>query len=346
MKRLNLYTTDGWVNAGIWFQDPAPFVVALGGRGIGKTFGALDYLTAPETGQKHIYMRRTQAQIDACKIPELNPYKSVNAARGRQVLVSALGKYTAGIYNGEVVDGVLKAAGEPIGIGIALSVFANIRGVDGMGYKVLLFDEALKEAHERPFAHEGEALLNAYETLNRNRELQGQAPLKLVLLSNTNDLSSPLLDALGIVGTIDKMQKRGKEYASIGRDLSIYLYKDSPISERKRNTALYRVASSADFTDMALDNKFSAANYEYVRTLPLREYVPVVTVGNVTVFSHVNNGTFYVVDGVKSTTRFTTLPIDLKGFRKEYYYLYEALLSKRLYYSTATAKVQFEKVWR
>ena len=66
---VNYYLDNGFVNARIWFDDPAPFVIALGGRGIGKTFGALDYLTGE--GVKHIYMRRTQAQIDACKLCKL-----------------------------------------------------------------------------------------------------------------------------------------------------------------------------------------------------------------------------------------------------------------------------------
>lgn len=342
---MNLYTPEGWVNAALWFQDPAPFIIALGGRGIGKTFGALDYLTSDSTGCRHIYMRRTQAQIDACKIPELNPYKSVNAVRGRQYIMTAMGKYTAGLYKGELVDGVLRPAGDALGLGIALSVFANIRGIDGLGYEVLLYDEFIKERHERPFAHEGEAFLNAYETLNRNRELQGLQPLKVVLLSNSNDLSSPILDALGLVGMIDKMQRKGKQYGNVRSDISVYLYKDSPISDRKRNTALYRVANSDDFAGMALDNNFSAANYEYVRSCPLREFSPLVSIGQVTVYSHVNNGTFYVVDGVKSADYFTTLPIAVQSFKREYYYLFEALLSKRLFYSSATAKIAFERIW-
>lgn len=257
-----------------------------------------------------------------------------------------MGKYTAGLYRGEETDGVLKASGAVCGLAIALSVFANIRGVDGLGYNVLLFDEFVKERHERPFAHEGEAFLNAYETLNRNRELQGKAPLKAVLLSNTNDLASPILDALGVVGVIDKMQRHGKTFSSV-RDglISIYLYNDSPISEQKRGTALYRVANSADFSDMALSNKFGAANYEYVVSRPLREYSPLVSIGGVTVYSHVNNGTFYCVDGVKSATRYEMLPNDIKAFRRAYYYLFEALLTKRMYYATATAKIIFEKIW-
>lgn len=341
----NYYLDSGFVNARVWFDDPAPFVIALGGRGIGKTFGALEILTE-DGAPKHIYMRRTQAQIDACKIGELNPYKSVNDYCKRSFIMTAMGKYTAGVYRGEEKDGALKPVGAPVGLGIALSVFANIRGVDGLGYRVLLFDEFIKERHERPFAREGEAFLNAYETLNRNREIQGGEPLKAILLSNSNDLRSPILEALGVVDLIDKMNRRGKHHGTAaGGAISVYLYPDSPISERKKDTALYKVANSADFEAMALDNKFSAANYENVKSCPLREYTPLVSVGGVTVYSHINNGTFYVVEGVKSPLVYTTLPNDMKAFKRAYIYLYDALLRRELYYSSAPVKVRFERVW-
>ena len=344
---MQQYLDNGYVNARAWFDDPAPFIVALGGRGIGKTFGALDYLSGRDDG-KMIYMRRTQAQIDAVKLPELNPFKSVNEARGRDWMVSPMGKYTAGIYHGKEIDGAVKPDGAPLGLCIALSVFSNIRGVDGLGYDVLLYDEFIKEAHERPIRNEGDAFLNCYETLNRNRELQGKPPLKCVLLSNTNDLSAPVLDALGIGDDIEQMQRRHKARRVVADGaVSIYLYADSPISAAKRNTALYKVANaSGDFSEMALDNAFSAANYEHVEQRPLREYDPLVSVGSVTVYQRRGARGFYVVEGVRAETRYSTLPINIKAFRADYWYLYEAMLNRELYYASASVKIRFEKIWR
>lgn len=350
MAKNELYTREGWINAQLWFNDPAPFVVCIGGRGTGKTFGALDILTSPDNGYgKFVYMRRSQSQIDACKLSELNPFKSINDARGRSVIMTAMGKYVAGIYNGQLdKDSVLRPAGEPVGIGIALSVFSNIRGVDGLGYDFLLYDEFIKETHEKPIKAEGSAFLNAYETLNRNRELQGRVPLKALLLSNSNDLSSPILDAMGLVKVVDHMQRKGQSRATAaGGAISVYLYQDSPISARKAATALYRVANNnGDFANMALHNKFSAANYEYVANKPLKEYRPLVSIGNVTVYEHVNNGTYYVVAGVKAEDRYSMLPIDIKGFRRNYWYLYEAMLQKSLFYASAPIKIEFEGVWK
>lgn len=343
---MNFYQDNGYVEAHLWFDDPAPIVFAIGGRGIGKTFNALDVLTGEMPETKYIYMRRTQSQIDACKLPELNPFKSINKKKGRDYVMSAMGKYVAGIYHGVVEDGALKATGAPVGIGIALSVFSNIRGVDGLDYDLLLFDEFIKEHHERPIQAEGEAFLNAYETLNRNRELEGIKPLKAILLSNSNDLASPILDSFGLIDLVDKMQRKGRNYATAAHGMiAVYLYHDSPISKRKEATALYKATSNKDFSAMSLENSFSAANYEYVRALPLQEFKPLVSIGNCTVYQHASNNTFYVIDGVKSDNRYTTLPLEQKGFRRRYWFLYEAMLDKRLFYSNAAVKIRFERVW-
>ena len=343
-----LYSDNGFIDHTLWYKDPAPFIIALGGRGTGKTYGALLDVVAGHYG-KIVYVRRSDIQLQAVKLPELNPFKRVNTDTGSDLMFAPMGKLTAGIYHGEDVDGVQKPVGSPVGIGIALSVFSNIRGVDGMDYQTVIFDEFIKERTEKGIRNEGEAFLNMYETLNRNRELAplNMPPLKCLLLANSNDLRSPILDALGLVDTIDRMLTKGQEYKTM-RDgmLSIYLYQDSPVSRAKSKTALYKVANSADFSEMALENHFSKANYEYVKSCPLKEYHPLCTIGDVTVYEHNrDSGLYYVIDGIKSDCVYTTYPVDLRAFRQDFFFLYEALLDKSLYYSSASVKIRFERVW-
>lgn len=347
MSSKELYLPSGFINHALWYEDPAPFIVAMGGRGTGKTYGALCDVVAGHYG-KIVYVRRNDTQLSAAKLPELNPFKRVNADLGSDLMFAPMGKNVAGIYHGVNKDGTVVASGDPLGIGVPLSVFSNIRGIDGMDYDSIIFDEFVKESHERPIKNEDQAFLNLYESLNRNRELPplNRKPLKCLLLANTNDLRSPILDALGLVDILDRMIKKGQEYKTI-RDgvLSIYLYQDSPISKEKEHTALYRVTKNADFKTMALQNSFTKANYEYVESRPLREYMPLVTIGDVTVYKHVRERLFYVVAGIRSTVYYSTYPVDTKAFRADYYYLYEALLEKRLYYASASVKIQFERIW-
>ena len=105
-------------------------------------------------------------------------------------------------------------------------------------------------------------------------------------------------------------------------------------------------ANNRDFAQMALENRFSGANYEYVASKPLQEYTPLVSIGDVTVYEHTRrHAEFYVVDGVKAEQKYSTYPVDIRAFKNDYFYLMEALLDKRLYYSSAYVKVKFERVW-
>ena len=94
MDKRNLYISDGWINAGLLVNSPEPFVVALGGRGIGKTYGILKHLYCNEV--PFIYMRRTQTQLDAVTIQPLNPYNQIAADLGEHITAEKLSKHTAG----------------------------------------------------------------------------------------------------------------------------------------------------------------------------------------------------------------------------------------------------------
>lgn len=342
MIAKSVYNSDGWVNAQTFFDDPATFIVVCGGRGIGKTFNVLKYTLDNQI--KFVYVRRTQEQINAVKLPVLNPFKKINDVCGYHIGVGSIGKNVAGFYNCVEDKGEYKISGAPVGIGLALSTFASIRGIDGSDYELLLFDEFVPEKHERPIKAEEEAFLNAYETLNRNREFDGQPPLKCILLSNANDLNSAILHAIGARDMLDEMIRKKQQYKNVGA-LSIYRLIDSPVSERKKKTALYQVAKNKDFRRMSIENEFSESNYENVEVKPINEYKPLVSIGEITVYEHKSDSSYYVVPGIKSKIRFTMLPNDVKSFRRHYWYLYEAILNKSIAYATAPVKIDFESLW-
>lgn len=341
MNKSDFYTPDGWINADTIFNDSATFIVCTGGRGIGKTFGMLAGIL--ERDLKFIYLRRTQSQIDTIKLAELNPFKAVNDALGYDIVSAPLGKYMGGFYH-QNSEG--KPDGSPLGIAVALSTVSNVRGMSAEDYDIILFDEFIPEKHERPIKEEGTAFLNCMETVNRNRELQGRPAIKTVLLSNSNDLDSPILDSIGALKPLDEMIRKRQNYKSLyGGVLSIYRYLDSPISTRKKDTALYRVTHSEDFASMALSNEFSKSNYENVRNRPINQYRPLVSIGDVTVYEHKSMNDYYIVPGVKSANIYTMLPNSRKAFIRKYWYLKEAMLLQHISYATAPTKITFEKVW-
>ena len=335
----NLYENDGWINAAAVVNSKAPFVVCVGGRGIGKTYGVFKELLTKHN-KPFIYLRRAQVQIDACKTQELSPFTAVARDLNIAVDSGSISKYVAGFYR---VEGDKKNL---IAIGIALSTFSNIRGFDASDYDHIVFDEFIPEKHERPISHEGEAFLNVLETINRNRELKDLPPVKTIMLSNANKLDSPILAAIGALNPLDRMIRKGNDRATFyNGDLEIFRYINSPVSAKKKNTALYRLSNSKDFSDMSLNNSFGEEAYRNVKSLPIQEFLPLASINGITVLRHKSNKTYYVVNGVKSERVYTSTQQQQREFCRRTYNSYEAWCRGNVFFATAEAKVKFENIW-
>ena len=133
-----------------------------------------------------------------------------------------------------------------------------------------MFDEFIPERHEKALKNEADAFFNVYETINRNRELNGDPPLQTLCLSNSNSLASPILNALNLVKVVEKMQaKQQSEYINQNAGVAIFLLYNSPISDRKRETALYRATHGTEFSRMSLENEFSYDDMNDIQSVPL-----------------------------------------------------------------------------
>ena len=119
-----IYTESGWVNWDYLLSQPESFLAVVGARGTGKTYGALTDVVRGVYG-KIVYVRRNDTQLSAAKLPELNPFKRVNADMGTDLMFAPMGKNTAGIYHGVAKDGVIVPSGSPVGLGVPLSVFSK-----------------------------------------------------------------------------------------------------------------------------------------------------------------------------------------------------------------------------
>lgn len=345
MQKSDLYTREGWVNAAALLDAPEPFIIALGGRGIGKTYGILKELYTRET--PFIYMRRTQTQLDAVAVPQLNPFNQISIDLGEPIFSGKVSKHTAGFYKGVENDkGEIVPAPEPFGIGIALSTFAAIRSLSAEKYEVLFFDEIIPERHEKPIKEEGLAFANVLESINRNRELSGKESIKVILASNSNTLNSRLLETLGIMDVIDKMNRTGKFYENVHGLIGIYRYIDSPISNKKRKSVLYQVIKNRDFQGMSLDNEMALSDYENVASRPISEYLPLCSYDGVTVMRHKSKKEYYVIDGEKAADKFDALPLSKKAFQRKYYFIWGAIMDKRVYYQSATVKIKIEGAFK
>ncbi len=250
--------------------------IVIGGRGIGKTYSALSFLL--DTGKPFLYLRNTDKQMSLCASAFGNPFKKVAADLGRTVTMKAAGE----IY-------VVKEDDTIIGYGAALSTFENLRGVDLSDVEFVIFDEFIE--NRKLSFKQGSAFLNLYETINRNRELEGRNPLICILLSNAQRLNNPILADLGLIPVIEDMM-RNNVRLRITKDWYIEL-PESDVSSAKTDTALYRMAAGSRYADEALKNEFANDSFFNVGKQPLREYKPVCALDDIFLYRHKSNNTWY-----------------------------------------------------
>ena len=331
---MNIYEESGYLDVAGILALKQPFNFIVGGRGDGKTFGALKYvLEHPEIG-KFMLMRRTQAQADLINKPELSPFKPVCEYLNVEIDTKPLSKYSAEFLRGD----------EIIGFTCALSTIANMRGFDASDVTLLVFDEFCGEKHERPIKFEGDAFKNCYETLNRNREFDGRPPLQVLCLANAFNIANPIFMDMGLVGIAERMRQRNQEvYINKERGIVLILPRSEKIAEKKRDTALYRATSSA-FTDMALNNEFVYNPTDNILSQPIHEYRPVCRVGDITIYKHKSIKKYYVSEFTTGDPEsFKTDEVEMKRFIKAYgRRLFQAYMNDNVIFENMYCKSLFE----
>lgn len=337
---MNIYQKSGYIDIRAIMALGLPFNFIVGGRATGKTYTSLE--TVKEDGIKFIYMRRTQSQADMINKPEFSPFKSLNEDHGWTIGSATLSKYNAGFYETEETeDGGHQCVGSPIGYTCALSTISNMRGFDASDVRLLIYDEFIPEKHERPIKNEGAAFLNAYETINRNRELKGEKPLQVLCLANANDLANPIFLELGLVRKAEQMRRKGQEISiDKERGVGLFILDKSPISAQKRNTALYKLSRGSEFSHMSLENDFANEDIGRIKTQPLGEFRPVVTVGEITVYKHKSRGEYYVsTHKAGSCAEFGSGDTDKNRFRRAYGWIWQEYMKNNIIFEEYLCEV-------
>lgn len=267
-----LYIPEGWLN--FEYIDSLPFWLALilGKRQVGKTYGAL--LTMLQKNYYHILLRRTTAELDTISAsPDLNPYKVFEP------------DYHVGLFKQakklcRICDYALDEEGkatptEQRGIATSLAEIAHVRGFNGSAFTDMVLDEAIPEKGVITRRTEGEALLNAYVTVNGNRELEGKKPLRLWMLANTNRIDSPILEAFNLVDDVLYMRRKGKEQLLTDKGVLILQPDSVKVSEARAETALMKqISRKSDFYGMAMQNEFSYDQSPYIKNVSIKGMLP------------------------------------------------------------------------
>ena len=333
---MGIYLSNGYLNIKQILSYGLPFNFIVGGRGAGKTYGALK--TVYTNDIRFMLMRRTQAQADLINKPEFNPYKAINRDLHTDIKVKPISKYNAVIYEEN------EESEKILGYTCALSTIANMRGFDASDVELLIYDEFIPEKHERAIKYEGSAFLNAYESINRNRELTGNKPLQVLCLANAFDIANPIFLELGLVGKCERMKNRKQEfYIDQERGILLILMQYSKISAAKANTALYKIANGA-YNQMALNNDFAYNSSENIKSMSLKEYRLICTVGDISIYRHKSKRQYYISEHRTGTAPvFTSDEVNLMRYRKNYgLIIYQAYMRNKVIFENMLVKSLFE----
>ena len=172
MEIKKCFDSNGFPDYDYIMGQNIPFIIITGGRGIGKTFGALYWHI--KNKQYFMYLRRTQVQVDTIASDEFNVFKSINIKKGTNIHCFKRGQNYICAPGDYDEKGKIKQCGDSVGVISSLATLSNKRGFSGDDITTIIFDEVIPEQHERPIKGEDEVFHNAYETINRNRELEGQ----------------------------------------------------------------------------------------------------------------------------------------------------------------------------
>lgn len=316
---MKLYTKTGWVNWDYICGLDRAFIMVVGARGTGKTYGLLKKLIEEE--QPFIYCRRLQSQLDISRSEAGNPFRKLNKDCGFDVAPAKTGKMAEFRNSG--------GEGDIVALGVALSTVATVRGFDFSGYDYIVFDEAIPMIGEKPIKNEFAAFLNFYETVNRNRELEGKKAVKCIMLGNANTLLNPYFTGWKFTKTALKMISSGQMvYNTPDNSRTMILLLNSPISKKKSKTKLYQNADN-DFLSMALDNAFRTDETR-IGSRPLTEYNHLVSVGDVGIYRHKSKKEYYI-SGVVQSPHYDDFGMGLKMFQSDFYLLKSLYITSKVF---------------
>lgn len=313
-----IYLPSGYPNIDYIWGETQNRMLLVGSRGCGKTYGVLKYLVEhrEEIGNT-IYLRRWGSQMDLCSSIGGNPFKVINQDLNMNIMPFKDGKVTY-FYNSEIdEEGKVHKIGDAICVGMPLSTVANHRGVDFSDFDTILFDEFIPQKGEKTLPDEFSLFYNLMETVTRNRVIDGRPPIKVIMLGNSNTLNNPYYMGWDLVGRTVRMIAGGQMYySSKSGNLKQILLLNSPIAEKKKLTALYEDAPP-DFFEMAADSHFSV-DATKIKSYNLREFLHVVSVGEVGIYAHKSRGFYYVSKTVDKSLYYQSKGFGLTQWRANY----------------------------
>lgn len=260
-------------------------------RGPGKTYSALRYLAGH--GIKFAYLKRTKDDVDLlCTRGEgidLSPFKDINRDFGTDIHAGTIRSGLGGFW--EYEDG--KPAGDPLGYLVALSAAAKYKGLGLSEVDYLILDEFIPPMGEIIRRAEGDMLLDFYMTVRRDRVRRGRQDLKLILMANGTQISTPVTETLEIIDDMAEMEARKERVRCLdGRGILLHhIYKgDVQGSDGAEDEGIAAAMKGTVWARTNLGGEMAYTDFSSVSHRSLKRMRPVVG------YRYKNKDTFIYLD--------------------------------------------------
>lgn len=293
---MSLYDKNGWLNFKYIMGFNPTFVIMVGARQVGKTYGVLKECITQ--GWTPMFVRRTQDEIDLCCVEKYNPFRPLNEDLHRDFRFLKE-KNASRIVEVVGYDENDKPIYEDYGVAVSLKGVSKYRGFGGGAITDIIYDEFIPENHVNRIKNEGDAVTNMYVTVSGNREILGKKPLRMWMMANSNNIYNAVLETFNLVDIYDDMQRKGQEVKFL-KDRGILLLNimKSPVSERRKHTALFRaIGNDSEFAKMANSNEFSYNDGSHI----MRKYknpkdlTPICQLGNIYLYFSKSRSNFMYI---------------------------------------------------
>lgn len=338
-----------------WFDyrghSDAKFQFYVGARGIGKSYSALDeiYKTGlREKGiHKWLYIRMSEIELKCCCGSE-NAFGDYNMENGTDIQMEYNNKLVNIMLYDPYKSDDIEYTSTCIGYAKSLETFSNLRSVSFADVDYIMFDEFIPQivSRKKPiYKMAGTVFKNLYETVNRNRELKGREPVKCYFFGNSNSIDSDILREFELLEILSHMLKTGvKKYSDKSRSVYLELCTAPDVTEKKRDTALYKLGGDKNFNAMALDNSFPVEEFLLISTKPKNEYVPVIQFGEFSIWKHKSNDNWYICKS-NSSAKIRYSETDENLFYRNHNVEYVCrILEKRVNFDSAYTKNVIHKI--
>lgn len=261
-------------------------IVVTSQRGPGKTYSSLWHTYY--SGKKALYMKRTKSDVNMLtelsdERLDVSPFYPINRDKGTDVYAIKLQDGVGAFYDcvPETDDKgheIWSPVGAPIVYLFALSLLKQIKGFDLSECEYIIMDEFVPLPGEVVRHAEGEQLLGIYMTIRRDALMRGRKPPKLILLSNTDEISTPITQELEIIDALAELNASDDTHMYIeDRGILLHCIKEGEYKVTSQNDdGIAKAMKGTKWYAKNFGGKFASNDFSNVVKLSTRRMIPLM----------------------------------------------------------------------